>query len=118
MKARPFFLLLLAPALLLGCNSFNNWQFGTHLRLDSPAASPPVEVSFQGCPEFVLPDLGAIPPLPLDRLANAKPNSAALDEIQQKHIEELRDYILHNRQLLQSVYERYLENCRVRKSSR
>lgn len=109
---------------LLGCNSFNNWQFTApapspagipsamqNLPVDKPEAAASKDSA--GCPLYIMPELPAIPPLPLEQLAKAPAKPHTLDAIQQQHIEDLRNTMLAARRMLHDTYNAYLEGCHL-----
>lgn len=127
------FLASLVVLVLVGCNSFNNWNVGTELQprqpppgtttLSAPAltsreAAQTMETQ-QGsemlCYVFTAPELPNIPPLPLAELARAPAgNPELIDAIQQRHIEDLRRHITETRRILREAYDKYLDECRAR----
>lgn len=104
---------------LLGCSSFNRYTFPNavftvpgpaHAYAAAPQAAPPA-----GVPEnciFKMPDLGTAPELPFDELAKIDPYDAqSIDNIQQRHIEELRRYIVSSRRKLESAVRSHRLSC-------
>lgn len=104
---------------LLGCSSFNRYTYpnavfalpggGAQAHAATPPAPPP------GVPDnciFRMPELGSAPELPLDQLAQIDPyDSNSIDNIQQRHIEELRRYIMTTRRKMESAVRSHQLSC-------
>lgn len=65
------------------------------------------------CPPFIMPKLPTRPLLPLDQLRRIKPSDVkAIDDLQQKHIEELRIHIRDVEKKIREAQEKQLEECK------
>lgn len=110
--------------LLVGCNSFNRYEFkedpvphpslfnlqaakqeGDEKKLESMAKL--------NCPAFIMPKLPEQPGLPYAKLNNLPPgDNEAIDTVYSTYIAELRK---HNRAVLKimaDAYAKYLEQCK------
>lgn len=129
---------LVGLVLLLGCQSFNKVSYGIHssstdlqysgMNMTPEQIDAAVERHRQVeiyCGTYTMPWLPPTPEVPVEALNKLNPKSTkpadvaqqkkidkALDELQQKHIEELRKHILVVKQILKNSYERYLLECR------
>lgn len=127
------FLTLIGGVVVLvsGCYSFNTYNIkdtgegtdalaknktittNTPVSLISTAHATPVPLQLKpSCPPFILPPLPPTPPLPHDELVTIDSNDdAAIDSIQQKHIEDLRNYIVKVKQTIITAQRDYNEKC-------
>jgi hypothetical protein len=126
--------ILFSLVVLGGCYSFNNVEIHTTEARQPIISSQPTiseeeeiplpEIPIEkkpgpripdglNCPAFVMPELAKTPPLPLKELSNISPlDTAALDAIQQRHIEELRLHILKVKRTVRTAYRDYLISCK------
>lgn len=80
---------------------------------ESKASEPRLTSSAVLCPMFHAPSMPPAPPIPLKELEAVGSSPARVDELQRRHIEELRMYILRVRELWTKSYTRYLADCRT-----
>jgi hypothetical protein len=108
--------LTLVGVLLTGCYSFNRLEFNDFnsaakennrlyqevKKVAAVAIEEPAKRAKIICPLFSLPVLPKTPELPFTELSKVEPtDTVGIDKIQQKHIDDLRAYII---QLKHSVY--------------
>jgi hypothetical protein len=136
-----FLTLLVAVAALLGCQSLNvgtttithtNTNIGATkanesdwlppeealAALPSPpsnaASATAIPSTVQLCPVFRAPVVPPPPALPYKELERIGPgNPARIDELQRRHIEDLRNYLNRTRRTMAAAYARYLEECKA-----
>lgn len=127
---RSIVVIIASVILIAGCYSFNTYQFSTMTNSASnvtnkttakksdslpniiPTAQATPLVVEKRCGAFQLPTLPSTPPLPYDELSKvtvADPD--AIDRIQQKHIEELRDHIVKMKQAFIAAQKEHLTSC-------
>ena len=126
--SRTTFVIIAAVFLIAGCYSFNTYEFktvSTNTALKSstsnkesampsfiPSAIASPAIGVKKCNAFQLPSLAATPPLPYEELAKVSVQDPdAIDRIQQKHIEELRDYIVKMKQAMINAQKEHVLSC-------
>lgn len=125
---RNVIVIMAAVLLVAGCYSFNTYEFktmssNTVLKSKSdgkqtsmaniiPISSATAAPMIKKCNAFQLPSLPITPPLPYDELAKVSVEDPdAIDRIQQKHIEELRDYIVKMKQAMIQAQKEHTITC-------
>lgn len=109
---------------LVGCNSFNRyelredprtvpysyaWFDDSNIRTGKPVAAVTESPS---CPPYQMPTLPKRPELPFKKLAEIRPgDNQAVDDLYTAHIRELRLYIGTVNSVMQSSYNKYMEEC-------
>lgn len=107
---------------LVSCNSFNRYELRDdayqkllkeqlELHQNAPATSVVAESQIT-CGIYKPPVLPEPPELPMDALSKIAPSdNAGLDAIQEKHIAELRMYILTSAASERKAYRDYIQTC-------
>lgn len=120
--------IIASSLLIVGCYSFNSYEFNTLTNTNSKVTKKSIKESAlpnlipsahanpaqleKRCNVFQLPSIPATPPLPYEELSKvtaADPD--AIDRIQQKHIEELRDHIVKMKQALILAQKEHVLSC-------
>lgn len=120
MKTKKFILSISVVAIgLVGCGSFNHYALpeGSVFLLQSPAQARtgPAEVQPDTCVMFKMPDIPPMPELPLQELSKIDPrDSEAIDAIQQKHIADLRQYVINTNKTITRAYRVYQLSCKMK----
>ncbi len=127
MKARRFLIVTVAALGLSSCNSFNSYQLPGNLYAEQitaqiranqrlyeaiPSELMPKASFTKLCPLYRQPALPEVPEVPWRQLAATNPKDwKALDEIQTKHIEDLRQWIQDAVSILKLSQEKYIKEC-------
>jgi hypothetical protein len=121
MKTKKFIITISVITIgLVGCGSFNHYALpeGAVLLLQNPVQARttlPEPAPRDTCPMFQLPDIPPIPELPLQELSKIDPRDAdAIDAIQQKHIADLRQYVINTNKTITRAYHIYQMTCKMK----
>lgn len=116
-------LIVVASACMAGCTTSTNINIYHNLHIAGAVGSevvpvavaaiaPAVVASTAACPVFVMPDLGATPPLPLAELDSiSSGDHDGIDIVHQKHIKQLRLYIIDIKEKLYRAQLQYRKMC-------
>lgn len=115
MKTKPLLSIsVMLSVALFGCSSFNTHVYPapTLVVLPSTTSSAPSPVEAKIECVYIPPDSEPVPRIPIQELKSLKKDDdAALDDIQQRHIKELRFYIQMEERKHRTAYQDYLKRC-------
>lgn len=109
-------IILTLSIVLSSCYSFNHYVLPPTQAapLAAPQNTPQATVELGGkqCEMYIMPAFTSTPDLPFDEiLAADKNNPRALDQINSKHIADLRDYIARFKSDIRASHNEYLRRC-------